>query len=437
MSRRQLILLPLLAAAIIAASYVGYVRGRASGNEASIDQLVADTADQPSPEDAMAFWSARVAANPKAYIDLTNLGDANLREARATGDLAAYQRAEQAYRDALAINPKYYQASNGLASTLFSVHEFEQARAVAEPLTTDGRNLTAIALIGDIDLALGDYDGADAAYTRVEQTPGATTLDARRSQLAWLRGDPPGAIQLMAQATASADVSGDYRENLAWYRFQLGDLEFKSGNLDAAEQQFNDALKIQGNYYYALAGLGRVAAARGDYKQAIDFYSRSVAIVPLPDILAELGDIYAITGDTANAQQQYDTVEFIGKLAEINQVVYNRQLSLFYSNHGIQLDVALDLAKRELEVRKDVYGYDAYAWALYKNGRYADAEAAMQQALRLGTHDAMLLYHAGMIQDALGNHDEARDLLQQALKLNPGFDVLQAQVARDALKQLG
>jgi tetratricopeptide (TPR) repeat protein len=157
----------------------------------------------------------------------------------------------------------------------------------------------------------------------------------------------------------------------------------------------------------------------------------------LPDVLTELGDVFAVAGDAEKAMEQYDTVLFIGELAVANEVVYNRQLALFYANHDRQLPVAVDLAQRELALRRDVYGYDALAWALYKNGRAGEASDAMREALRFGTRDPLLLYHAGMIEDALGNRDAARVLLQQAVEINPAFDVLQAPLARAALERLG
>jgi len=56
------------------------------------------------------------------------------------------------------------------------------------------------------------------------------------------------------------------------------------------------------------------------------------------------------------------------------------------------------------------------------------------EALRLGTRDAKMEYHAGMIQHALGNNHEATRHLQLALEINPSFDVLQAEVARGTLR---
>lgn len=102
----------------------------------------------------------------------------------------------------------------------------------------------------------------------------------------------------------------------------------------------------------------------------------------------------------------------------------------------MKLDEALAVARRERETRTDIYTSDVLAWCLYKKGQYAEAKAAIDDALRLGTRDASINYHAGMIYRALGERRAAAKHLQLALKLNPSFDVLQADVARQALRSL-
>ena len=54
----------------------------------------------------------------------------------------------------------------------------------------------------------------------------------------------------------------------------------------------------------------------------------------------------------------------------------------------------------------------------------------MVEALRLGTRDARLFYHAGMIERALGNVGAAARYLRLALDTNPHFNPLQADEAR-------
>ena len=90
--------------------------------------------------------------------------------------------------------------------------------------------------------------------------------------------------------------------------------------------------------------------------------------------------------------------------------MYNRELAYFYADHDVKLDEALALARSELEVRQDIYGYDVLAWALYKAGKPAEALAPMAEALRLGTKDARLFFHAGMIHRGVGEAEKAKRL---------------------------
>ena len=141
---------------------------------------------------------------------------------------------------------------------------------------------------------------------------------------------------------------------------------------------------------------------------------KAIGVIPLPAYAAALGDVYAKAGNTVEAKKQYDLVEYIGRLNSFNQIVYNRELSVFYADHDIHLEQALELARKEFEVRHDIYTWDALAWALYRNSQPEQAAAAMKEALHLETKDALLLFHAGMIYERLGDSEKAQDYLQRA-----------------------
>ncbi len=85
---------------------------------------------------------------------------------------------------------------------------------------------------------------------------------------------------------------------------------------------------------------------------------------------------------------------------------------------------------------RDIYTYDALAWTLYKNKKYEDAGKAKEKALELGTPEPAFYYHAGMIERALGDRDQARRHLEKALALNARFDPRQAPLAEAALKEM-
>jgi tetratricopeptide (TPR) repeat protein len=402
----------------------------------SADLTAVSRSDLPDADVQIAFWSKRVDGHSGVYIDLSYLGQAYARKARETSDIGYYLRAEEALRRALRVNPNYVQASASLSTVLFSLHEFTDALKVARPIVDDPRGLQALATLGDANLALGQYARAQAAYNRLLAFAATPAAYSRLAFLADLHGHTDQALILMARAAKLAQESGDYGESLAWYTYQVGELSFRAGRIGPAESQYRLALRLFDDYPLALAGLAKARAARGDRKAAINFYRRAIEIVPHPDFLTALGDVYATTGRMKMAREQYETVEFIAKLAKINRQVYNRQLANFYSDHDLHLGEARRLALAELRVRKDVYGYDAAAWASYKNGMHDQAQRLIVRALSRGTRDPKLYYHAGMIARAQGRSAEARRLLSEALRMNPHFDLLQAPVARAVLAEL-
>jgi tetratricopeptide (TPR) repeat protein len=98
---------------------------------------------------------------------------------------------------------------------------------------------------------------------------------------------------------------------------------------------------------------------------------------------------------------------------------YHRAWSLYLLDHDRDVGAVLGNVRHELESRKDIYGYDLLAWALHTAGRDQEARAPMARALALGTQDAMLFYHAGMIELAVGDSAAARARLERALAINP------------------
>ena len=180
---------------------------------------------------------------------------------------------------------------------------------------------------------------------------------------------------------------------------------------------------------------GRALAAQNDLAGAIPQMERAVRRLPDPVYVAALGDLYKLTGRERDAATQYELVEHIARLNQLNGTLYNRQLALFLADHDLKAEEAYANAKKEYEARRDVYGADAVAWTALKAGKVREAQAAIRDALRFGTRDARLFYHAGMIARAAGDKSSARDFIERALKLNPQFDPLQASIARKALEE--
>jgi tetratricopeptide (TPR) repeat protein len=261
-------------------------------------------------------------------------------------------------------------------------------------------------------------------------------VDVRRSHLAFVTGDVPTAERFAARAEREALTSGEFGVGLAYYREARAQLRYDQGDYAGAAKLYEQALRDAPGYYATEALLAKTRAAQGRYADAKRLYRQAVAQVPQPDYLAALGDLEARTGNRSAAESLYRTVEITGQLAAINRQVYNRQLAVFDADHGRNVADAVRLATGELAVRKDAFGYDTAAWALFAAGRYAEARADSDRALGFGVPDARIAYHAGMIAKAQGDAARARRFLDQALRRSPEFDVLQAARARHALSAL-
>ncbi len=383
----------------------------------------------------------QVTARPSDATAYAGLGAGFFQRARESGDVEDYQLAEQALTKSLDLVSTDLSAA--MAEVSMGEHRFSDALDYAErALALGSGDLSAFAIVGDAYADMGEYEKASIAYSRLE--PGGSQPEAgksyaqqtRTAYLKFISGDTGGAIREMETAVGEGIQAHLPGENLAWLYFELGEFHYQAGHVQAAADAYLTALTVYPGDYRALAGLGKVRASQGRYAQAITLYQSAIAVVPMPIYVAELGDIYAQTGDTAEAEKQYKLVEYIGRLGHINQVLHNRDLALFYADHDRNLAEALELARKEFEVRGDVYTWDALAWALYKNGKYTEANEAMTHALRLNTQDTMLLFHAGMIAAKLGREAEAQKQLAAAIEINPHFSVLYAATAAGELSAL-
>jgi tetratricopeptide (TPR) repeat protein len=388
-------------------------------------------------DNQIAYYQQLIRRNPGNAKALYGLGDALIRKARETGDPAYFNRAEEALKRSLEIAPKNAGAMRHLAYVFYSRHEFEaagnHARKAIEMNPTDG---DSYGVLGDSLLEVGEYARAEEVYKKMMELEGNLYSYSRLAGLKSMRGDSVGAIVDLERAIAAGKAAKQPAESIAWAEWQLGSDHFVLGKLENAETYYRQSLETYPNYYRALAGMAQVRAAQKNYGEAISLYQKAISILPMPDFAAALGDIYIKIGKPELAKQQYKLVEYIGRLNSLNQALYNRELAYFYADHDMKLAESLELAKRELDYRKDIYAYDLLAWSLYKNDKGEEARDAIEKALKLGTQDAKLFFHAGMIYNRLGEKEKAKQYLAKAIATNPDFHILYAETAQKTLEQL-
>lgn len=408
----------------------------ARGQQSATDQLISS-------------YQARLSRSPNESSGYDKLGAAYLQKGRETSDLTYFELAEKSlirsldltsFMDMSAAAPLTH-----LAAVCMAEHRFSDAADYAErALALGAGDLSPFGLLGDAYADMGDYDHAAQYYEKLllrlssqEAQQGLSYMhDSRVSYLKFIHGDDAGAIELAQRAVNTAIETHMPGENVAWTYFQLGEYLFQAGDLSGAEEAYWNALNRLPGYYRGLSGLAKVRVAQQNYQDAIDLYKQTIDEIPIPEYVAALGDVYAKLGQSKEAQKQYDLVEYIGYLNNLNKHAYNRELAVFYADRGIKLHESLELARREMEVRRDVYTQDVLAWSLYKNGKLREAADAMDKALRMGTKDAMFYFHAGLIHRDMGDVDGAREYLGRSLAINPHFHIFYADAASRALQEL-
>jgi tetratricopeptide (TPR) repeat protein len=383
-------------------------------------------------DQAIRLFEERARRNPNDFVSLAVLGESQALKAREAHDPGGYARAEDALRQSLRLSPGYTRARTSLAWVLCDRHKFTEGLALASQVYNENPgNLVALATLGDAQLGLGRYSAAEETYQRLLIQSSEPAALVRMAHLAELKGQTDEALRLLRQAVDAQRKLGDAR-GAAWYQVRLGEICFDAGRLDDAEKAYRAVLAELPEDPDATANLGKVLAARGRYEEAIRMLEKAAASAPEPATLAALAQTYRKHGAAGPAQAALDRFE----QAVLRYPEYRRELALYYADHDHQLESALKLAQEELAARPDLYSYDVLAWALHKLGRSEEAAQAMAESLRLGTQDARLFYHAGMIEHRLGQRSRARTWLRRALALNPHFSLDDAEDARRTLALL-
>ncbi|HEY1012926.1 MAG TPA: tetratricopeptide repeat protein [Herpetosiphonaceae bacterium] len=387
----------------------------------------------PAGAEALAWYQDRIKTCPDDQRAYGQLGAAYAQRARETGDPAYYTKADAVVAEALRRDPRDQTALAVKGSLALSRHQFAEALAIGqEALEVNPNTAQLYGIVGDAQIELGQYDEAlDTVQKMVDLRPDLSSY-SRVSYLRELRGDLPGAIEAMSQAASAGSPAA---ENTAWSYVQLGNLYFNTGDLAAAEREYLRAGSLAADFVPAQAAQARVLAARGEFDQARLMYGQVLKRLPLAEYAIAAGEMELAAGDEAAARKQFDLVAAIDQLNQANGMVTDLEMALFLADHG-DPQAAVARARAAYAQRPGVKGAETLAWALSQAGQHDEASKLIAEARKLGTKDAALFYHAGMIALRAGDTAGARDLLRQALALNPFFSPLQAAAARQTLASL-
>lgn len=367
-------------------------RARAEASAESAREAEVRTAD-------IAFFTARAERDPWSAGDRARLASLLLARARATGQYEDLLAAEAAARSSLALR---HDRNRGgtlvLTNALTGQHRFREALLVAEPMEReDTTDLTALSLTGEVLMELGRYDEAARRFARIGATSNLAAL-MRLTRWREVTGDVDGARRLLLDARArSGRAFGLSREQRAWFELRVAEFDLRYGNLGEADQALARGFAISPGDYRLHAVAARLDLARRRWNAAADHAGQSLDAHFDPAALALLAQAERGQGDSAAAGQAVNAM-----VAAIRGQpgAWHRAWSLALLDEGREMDAVLAQARRDLEEREDVYGWDLLAWALHRTGNEPAARDAMQRALSTGIRDPQVLAHAAVILPA-------------------------------------
>ena len=379
-----------------------------------------------SPDRFITTLQEQLSSNPNNTKLLTKLGAAYIQKARESNDPEFYDLAEDVLERAIDKEEGNFLAMAELGSVYLSRHYFKEALELSQKaLEINPYSAYTYGVLVDAQVELGMYDEAIESVQKMINLRPDLGSYSRVSYMRELKGDLQGAIDAMKSAiTAGSPVA----ENTAWCRVQLGNLFYNKGDIETAEKIFQYVVKDFPNYIHGYGGLAKIKVFQKKYPEAIDLYAKALEKNSLPEYLIAIGDVLYLNDEKEKSEEQYQKVKFITTMFKEKGVDTDLELALFNADHNRQLKESLEDAEESLEKgSKSIKTYHALAWTNYKLGNFDEAEKNIQLALRLGTKDPLMFYHAGMIYQKLGQQDKAKEFTDFALQINPYYDSLYAE----------
>ncbi|MGD9784348.1 MAG: tetratricopeptide repeat protein [Hyphomicrobiaceae bacterium] len=278
---------------------------------------------------------------------------------------------------------------------------------------------------------------AEALYGLGEalSTEGGVSIGILYLQMA-LMLDPDQPLALAALAQAYETAKDFQAANDTYARIQKGTVlqdaidirrAFNFNALDEADKAKSllEAVAERAPKDVApLDALGNIMRARKRHEEAIEFYSRAIALIGKPEkrhwaFFYSRGTCYERTKQWPKAEADLKKAL---SLAPDQPLVLN-YLGYSWIDQGRNLKQGLELIEKAVALKPDDgYIVDSLGWAHFRLGRYTEAVRYLERAVELRPDDPVLNDHLGDALWRVGREREARFQWDQALSLGPEAD---------------
>jgi tetratricopeptide (TPR) repeat protein/CHAT domain-containing protein len=404
--------------------------------------------------------------------------------------LRRFTEAEQAFRNALKIDPDSVYARGFLGNALFSQGRIEEAEnwyrlaLVLDPIFANSHNG-----LGNVFLALGRHAEAEACYREAARVdPNCAEWHSNLGMFLTDRGKPADGEKACREAIRLAPRSARAHHNLGealrglrrstesiiYYReaIQLEPINWLAHNglgnalLDLAQPEeaaasFREAICLAPDSALAHANLGNALIKLSKPEEAITFFKAAIQLDPNYALsYVGLGNAYSELGRPEDAEDSFQKAIRIdphvafghynlgnalraldrGSEAEASfreAIRLDENHAPAYVNLGNLLFDANRLAEAEPLLRKAIRIDSGLVPALHSMGnlllslgQFAEAVASFREAIRLDPKHAVIHNGLGNALSGLDLHTEAEAAFLEALRLDPTFAMAHASLGR-------
>lgn len=353
--------------------------------------------------------------------------------------------AERTYREFLQRHPQEVQGYVELARIFQDLGQKEQALAVlkqgmaANPSADDFRYQLVRVLVesGQPDQAL------DILHAMLREQP--DRLEARRmlglllmEKKAWKEAGEAFELLLAAEPMHEQGLFylGVVRENqeqwsdaiAAFLRLppeseffldatsHLGYLYYRDGQSDKAIRLLEDRLRDNDGTPQLYTFLISLYHERGDDTSAGPWLKRGMEKFP------DSAELHYQRGLLLEKQDnRKGAIQDMRRAIELDHKHYEAMNFIAYSfaEQGENLEEALTLARKALDLNNEAHIIDTLGWVLFKMGRFSEARRELEAAAALLPEDALVLEHLADLYGAMEIWEKAAAVYERAWKLRP------------------
>ena len=366
-----------------------------------------------SLEHATGEWLEALRLDPDMMDAHRALAGAAIRQ----GDMNALQEATTQMVRLRPGSPDGY-ALRGLAN-INRKHFAEAETDIRKAIEVSPQSSIGYVQLGNLKFAEKQYGDAVSAYQQGVDRNG-NSIDALRGLISVYMSQ-----KQVDRAVAAIQAQVAKYPDSPRFLGLLGSVLFHGkGDFAGAEAAFQKAVSLDPHNSDAIVSLCQVKAAKGEVDQAIAIGEGALKEDHRqPSLFVLIGNLYSSREDWKRAEEAFQSALAI----ESGNPQASNGLARSILHTGGNFDVALSLAQSARKALPDSPAVaDTLGWIYLKKGIYPLAVGTFQEALKLQAKGKLpenpdIHYHLGLAYEKSGQRAQARQHLEQVLKISPSY----------------